>query len=234
MKTDLMQNDRPETETSILNELEKRARRQQVVSHPFLKRIRTQELTKPQVSVIVGQYWYPIHYVTEFLPKVIAVVSDLSMRTYVSKILWQELGEGDPDQAHETLYLETMVGGGIDADDVRNMPALSATDRLVHGYRDSTSDPFSAIGFLYGTEVIDLAMVSSVGAAVRNTTGVEHLPWVDIHLKQEPDHVSSVKNLVASSLTEEQRRKVVEEAENIWSLWSDFYDAIQEKIDNTM
>jgi pyrroloquinoline quinone (PQQ) biosynthesis protein C len=234
MKTTVHDNFSTGTATGILDELEQQARRQHVVNHPFLKRIRTEKLTKPQVSIIVGQYWYPIHYFTEFLPKVIAVVSDIAMRTYVSKILWQELGEGKPDQAHENLYVETMVGGGIDADAVRNMPALSATDRLVDGYRDSTGDPFSAIGFLYGTEVIDLAMVSSVGASVRSATGAKRLPWVDIHVKQEPDHVSSVKQTVTSSLTEDQRRTVIAEAEKIWNLWSDFYDAIEMKIDKTI
>jgi pyrroloquinoline quinone (PQQ) biosynthesis protein C len=215
----------------ILNELGQHAKRAQVVSHPFLGRIKTEKLTKSQVTVIVGQYWYPIHYFTEFLPKVIAAVPDLSMRAYVSKILWQELGEGNPARAHETVYVETMVKAGIDVNDICHMPALSASNRLVEGYRRSTSDPFSAVGFLYGTEVIDLAMVSSVGAAIRNATGIRELPWVDIHVKQEPDHVSSVKQVVTVSLTEEQRRKVIEEAQTMWMLWSDFYHAIQEKID---
>jgi pyrroloquinoline quinone (PQQ) biosynthesis protein C len=215
----------------ILVELGQHAKRAHVVNHPFLGRIKTEKFVKSQVAVIVGQYWYPIHYFTEFLPRLIAVVPNLSMRAYASKILWQELGEGDPARAHETVYIETMVEAGIDVNDVCHMPALSASNRLVEGYRRSTSDPFSAIGFLYGTEVIDLAMVSSVGAAVRNATGIRELPWVDIHVKQEPDHVSSVKQVVTVSLSESQRRKVVDEAQAVWTLWSDFYHAIQEKID---
>lgn len=217
--------------SDILVELGQHAKREHVVNHPFLRRIKTDKLTKSQVAIIVGQYWYPIHYFTEFLPKVIAIVPDLSMRSYVSKILWQELGEGDPAQAHESLYIETMVSAGINVSDVRDMPALPASTRLIEGYYQSTFDSFSAVGFLYGTEVIDLAMVSSVGAAVRNATGVMELPWVDIHLKQEPDHVTSVKRAVSVSLTEEQRRKVIAEAQAIWMLWSDFYYAIQERID---
>jgi pyrroloquinoline quinone (PQQ) biosynthesis protein C len=217
----------------ILIELEQHAKREQVVKHPFLKRITTDKLTVSQVAVIVGQYWYPIHYFTEFLPKVIAIMPDLSMRAFVAKILWQELGEGDPARAHENLYVETMVNAGITLNDIRNMPALSASNRLVEGYRQSTSDIFSAIGFLYGTEVIDLAMVSSVGAAVRNATGLRQLPWVDIHVKQEPDHVSCVQQAVGVSLTEERRRTVISEAQAIWMLWSDFYHAIQEKIDSS-
>jgi pyrroloquinoline quinone (PQQ) biosynthesis protein C len=218
------------TTTDILAELGQHAKRECVVSHPFLKRIRSERLTKSQVAVIVGQYWYPIHYFTEFLPKVIAVVQDLSMRTFVSKILWQELGEGDPARAHETLYVETMVGAGIDEEDIREMPALPSSSRLVEGYRQSTSDAASAVGFLYGTEVIDLAMVSSVGAAVRNATGARELPWVDIHLKQEPDHVASVRQTVSLSMTEGERRRVIEEAQRMWALWSDFYYDIEENI----
>jgi pyrroloquinoline quinone (PQQ) biosynthesis protein C len=215
----------------ILAELERHARREYVTDHPFLRRLKKDTLTKSQVAVIIGQYWYPIHYFTEFLPNVIAIVQDLSIRTYVSKILWQELGEGDPARAHETLYVETMISAGIDVHDIRDRPALPASYRLVEGYRQSTLNPLSAIGFLYGTEIIDLAMVSSVGAAVRNATGILELPWVDIHLKQEPDHISSVRRAVSVSLTEKQRRNIIDEAQKVWMLWSDFFYNIQQQID---
>lgn len=222
-------NDEAKT-TDILSQLERHAEREHVVSHPFLRRIETDKLTKSQVAVVVGQYWYPMHYFTEFLPKAMATVSDLPTRVYMSKILWQELGEGDPARAHETLYVETMVSAGIDVNDVRDMPALPASNRLIEGYCQSTSDSHSAVGFLYGTEIIDLAMVSAIGTAVRNATGILKLPWVDIHVKQEPDHVSSVKRAISMPFTEEQCCKVIDEAQKMWSLWSDFYYAIQEKI----
>lgn len=214
----------------ILAELSRHAERRQVVAHPFLQRIRKEPLAKAQVAVIVGQYWHPIHYFTEFLPRVIAVVQDIPMRTFVSKILWQELGEGDPERAHENLYLETMAKAGFDVGDVRHAPALSASTRLVEGYRDSTMCPNAAIGALYGTEVIDLAMVSSLGAAVRNASGLDELSWVDIHVRQEPDHVSCVNETVRLSLTDAERRGIVEGAQTIWTLWSEFYSAIEEEI----
>src|SRR5262245_34828978 len=124
----------------ILSRLERHAERERVVSHPFLRWIGTEKLTMSQVAVIVGQYWYPIHYFTEFLSKAMAAVSDLPMRVYMSKVLWQELGEGDPTRAHETLYVETMVSAGIDVNDVRGMPALPASNRLIEGYCQSTFD----------------------------------------------------------------------------------------------
>jgi pyrroloquinoline quinone (PQQ) biosynthesis protein C len=220
------------TSTSeILGELGRHAKLDQVTNHPFLRRMKAETLTKSQVNLMIGQYWYPIHYFTEYLPRAIAVVPDIDTRAYISKILWQELGQGDPAKAHERLYIETMTAAGMELDSICNAAPLPASKRLVDGYRDSTQDYPSAIGFLYGTEVIDLAMVSALGAAVSKATGLANLSWVDIHVQQEPDHVASVRRAVVLPMTEGQRRRVVDQAQAVWGLWSDFYYGIQEQID---
>ena len=36
------------------------------------------------------------------------------------------------------------------------------------------------IGFIYATEVADLAMVSAIGTAVRSATGATGLSWVEL------------------------------------------------------
>jgi pyrroloquinoline quinone (PQQ) biosynthesis protein C len=222
-----------EVTSDILSELEGHPNRDSVIGHPFLRYMRTAALTRKEVALILGQYWHPIHYFTEFLPRTIAVVRDLATRVLVTRILWQELGEGDPARAHETLYLETTRRVGFDVDEVRSAPALPAAIRLVEGYRYSTRDAFSAVGALYGTEVIDLAMVASVGAAIRNTTGIATLPWVDIHLKQEPNHVASVRGVVTLPATPEDRKRIMREAQQIWGLWSDFYQTIESTIEGS-
>jgi pyrroloquinoline quinone (PQQ) biosynthesis protein C len=215
---------------NILKVLQKHGDRKYVVHHSFLKYIRSQKLSMKQVEVIIAQYWYPIHYFVEFLPKVIAVAPALEIKTNVSKILWQELGEGDVERAHESLYLSTMKDVGFDVDTIVNSKALPATEALMAGYRASTDNPWTAIGFLYGTEVIDLVMVSSVGDSIRNASGADSLPWVDIHVQQEPDHIASVRKTVGVPLTTTQANAIISEANRMWKLWSDFYADIEAEI----
>ncbi len=48
------------------------------------------------------------------------------------------------------------------------------------------------VGHLHATETIDLTMVSSIGFLLRSKFGNDvSLPWVDIHIKEEPEHVEN-------------------------------------------
>jgi pyrroloquinoline quinone (PQQ) biosynthesis protein C len=215
----------------LLERMARHESRSYVVGNHFLKRLRDEQFSLAQVSIIIGQYWHPISYFTVFLPKAIAVSPTIPLRTFISKILWQELGEGNSDLAHETLYIQTMVEAGMTQEAITQAPPLPATERLMAGYRGSTQKASSAIAWLYGTEVIDLPMVSSVGNAVKKASGKEKLPWVDIHVKQEPDHVDSVRNVLNLPFSDEEQDQILDEAQRMWLAWSDFYKDIEQQID---
>ena len=126
----------------------------------------------------------------------------LEMKTAISKILYQELGEGNPERAHERIYVSTMKDVGFDEATVSQAPPFEETRRLVQRYREASGDRLGALGFVYGTEVADLAMVSGIGNAVRRVTGAQDLPWVDIHILQEPDHVEQVNEAIEPDFTD--------------------------------
>jgi len=215
-----------ESET-LLKRIAKHESRDYVVNHPFLKRLRNESFSIDQVSILISQYWYPMNYFTVFLPQALAVSPTIPIKTFISKILWQELGEGDDTLAHETLYIKTMLEAGM----VIQSPPLPATERLIDGYRESTKTAAKSIAWLYGTETIDLLVVSSIGAAVRKASEKKELPWVDIHVKQEPDHVNSVRNVMNLPFSEEEQDIILEEAQRMWLAWSDFYNDIEEQMD---
>jgi pyrroloquinoline quinone (PQQ) biosynthesis protein C len=108
--------------------------------------------------------------------------------------LSEELGEGNPERAHERIYVETMTAAGFSRQEVTEAPPLASTRELIQGYERASTAPISALGFMYGTEVAELAMVSGTGEAVRRVSGMKNLPWVDIHVLQEPHHVDEASN----------------------------------------
>lgn len=187
-------------------------------------------LTKDQMVLVLGQWFHPLHYFPTFLSRLIAVTPQVRTQTFVSRILWEELGKGDPQSAHEKIYIETITDGGFAASDVAEAPPLSATERLVAGYEKASSDPLSGLGFLYGTEVMDLQMVSTIGDLMRRCTGKQDLPWVNIHVDQEPGHVESSESSIRPVLTAEEQTEVVRSAEEMWALWTDFFNAVKDKI----
>lgn len=187
-------------------------------------------LSREQVIVVLGQWFHPLHYFPDFLSRLISVSPDLETKTAISRILWQELGEGDPAQAHERIYVSTVADGGFTAEQVTKAEAFPATRALVAGYKKASEEHLSGLGFMYGTEVVDLPMVATVGELMRRCTGRHDLPWVAIHVKQEPGHVEHSNDALQPILTEEERRRVVSSAEQMWTLWLDFFSSIRERI----
>lgn len=203
---------------------------QRLVAHPFYGRVATEALTRGQVGTFLGQWWHPLHYFPVFLSRLIAVSPRPEVKTAISKILFQELGEGDARRAHEVIYVRTMTPLGFDAAQLSGAAPLPATARLIAGYAEASGDFLSGLGFLYGTEVADLAMVSALGTAVRRATGAQSLEWVDIHVEQEPEHVARANDTVACDFSEAQERAVLAGAQSMWRHWIGFFDELDRSV----
>lgn len=189
-------------------------------------------LSKEQVVVILGQWFHPLHYFPTFLSRLISIMPDINAQTFISRILWQELGEGSPQRAHEKIYIETILDGGFEQHQVAQAPPFEATRELVEGYERASCDVFAGLGFLYGTEVVDLPMVATIGELMRRSTGKRNLPWVNIHVTQEPDHISSSVQTLNRTFTKDEQQRITESAEDMWTLWINFFKSIRKQILN--
>lgn len=213
--------------TGINDRLEENPLRKKLVHHPFFKEVKTSDLTREEVGVFLGQWWHPLHYFPNFLSRTIDQVPMLEMKTAISKILYQELGEGDPERAHERIYIATMAEAGFDRATVSEAEPFEETRRLVQRYREASAERLSALGFVYGTEVADLVMVAGIGNAVRRVSGLKDLAWVDIHILQEPDHVEQVNEAIEPDFAPAEVDRIVATAEEMWSLWIAFFDRLR-------
>lgn len=187
-------------------------------------------LPKEQAVVILGQWFHPLHYFPVFLSRLISVTPSVEAQTYISRILWEELGEGQPHRAHEKIYVETMLEGGFEEKQFTEAPPLPATQRLLAGYEKASGEYLAGLGFLYGTETVDLQMVATIGALMKRTTGLRTLPWVDVHVAQEPGHVESSTQTLNQSLDQDQQHRVGASAEEMWRLWIDFFKSVRQEI----
>jgi len=121
-----------------------------------------------------------------------------------------------------------MTDAGFDAATVSEAAPFEETRRLVQRYQEASAEKLSALGFVYGTEVADLAMVGGIGNAVRRVTGVQDLPWVDIHVLQEPDHVEQVNEAIEPDFSPAEIDRIVAGAEEMWQLWIAFFDRLRQ------
>src|ERR1700742_3331670 len=216
------------TSRRVLDSLKNNVLRKDLIHHPFFEEIRTGLLTRNDVAIFLGQWWHPLHYFPDFLSRSISVVPRVETKTAICSILFQELGEGDPARAHERIYVETMAAAGFSKQEVAEAPPFESTRKLIQGYQRASTEQISALGFVYGTEVADLAMVSGIGAAVRQVSGLKSLPWVDIHVLQEPSHVDKASDALEPELSSDDFDRVVASAEEMWRLWIGFFSELRQ------
>lgn len=196
------------------------------VGHPFFVGVDSVELSRGQAALLIGQWWHPLHYFPTFLARCVAVLPGIGSKSAITRILNQEVGGGVVARAHEVVFVKSMEECGFDAEGVTGAVPYAETAALVAGYEVASGRWESGLGFIFATETTDLLMVSSVGKVVARATGVRDNKWVRIHVAQEPDHVDQAKQALVSDLSVEQQDVVVAAAEQMWRLWSAFFDRL--------
>lgn len=194
--------------------------------HPFFAAVDTADLTKEQASVLIEQWWHPLHYFPTFLARCVAVLPSIAAKSAIARILYQEAGGGDGSRAHEVIYVDSMTRCGFDRSRVTGTAPFQETADLVEGYRRASESAETALGFIFATESTDLLMVSSIGTVIERTTGVIDNEWVSIHVEQEPDHVEEANHALLTDFSAEQEDAVFHAAEEMWWLWTAFFDRL--------
>lgn len=211
---------------SLREKLERHTLRSRLIQHPFFGYLENGKVTRDLAAHFVGQWWHPMHYLPTFLSRTIASTDSLRVKTAASRILFQELGEGDVARAHESIYISTMQAAGFNLEQITGAAPLATTATLVNGYRDASNKELTGIGYMYATEVADLVMILALGTAVYRAVGPMKLEWVDIHVEQEPDHVYEADSAISSDFSETETAEIVSTAETAWKQWIDFLDSL--------
>ncbi|MEV4706156.1 iron-containing redox enzyme family protein [Actinoplanes sp. NPDC049316] len=200
-------------------------------NHAFFEAVDRAELTREQAAVLIEQWWHPLHYFPTFLARCVAVLPDIASKSAITSILNQEAGGGDVRKAHEVIYADSMARCGFDRARVTGTAPFPETAALVDGYRRASEQRESALGFIFATENTDLLMVSSIGKAIERTTGVTGNEWVSIHVEQEPEHVEEAGHALLADFTAEEEDRVYHAADEMWRLWTAFFDRLAAEAD---
>ncbi|MDJ0835376.1 MAG: iron-containing redox enzyme family protein [Acidobacteriota bacterium] len=213
----------------IRTKLKSNSARNRLYHHPLFQ---LNTVDRDKVSLLLGQYWRPLHFFPNFLSRMVNAVPQLAVKTAVSTILFEELGEGRVDKAHERIYLASLTDLGFAETALTDAEPFEETRRLVEIYAETAEDLLPALGSLYATESTDLAIVSGIGKLITAATGAGEIPWVDIHIRQEPNHVAQT-DLTVVNLTPEEEEQVIAHAERMWQAWNEFFTAIERSFCNS-
>lgn len=203
----------------------------EVLNHPFLNLISNEGIEKNKFSYFIGQWYHLIEFFCPFLSRTISENKSTDIQTFLSKILYQELGSGKPKNSHLKLFIDTFIDAGLEPSVVNGEDErLEQTIAWVEGHRLAAKNENRGLGFVYGTEMLDLGMVKAVGIGATKATGISKLNWVAVHLKEEPDHTSCV-NLSVDKLDRESQLEVISGVLDVWALWRDFFTGVSKYIE---
>src|ERR1700761_8261062 len=119
---------------SLTQQLETSDAHRRFVSHRFFPAVANSGISAGHAGIFLGQWWHPLHYFPTFLARCIAVLPDITSKSAITRILAQEVGNGHPDRAHESIYVESMVKAGFDRPAITEATPLPETAELVAGY----------------------------------------------------------------------------------------------------
>jgi pyrroloquinoline quinone (PQQ) biosynthesis protein C len=219
-----------EHQNALTGRLNENTLRRALIGHEFFQSVKSAPLTREQVAVFIGQWWHPLHYFPTFLARSVAVLPDIASKSAIARILNQETGEGRTHRAHEVVYVDSMERAGFTTAQASQAAPFAETAALLNGYERASEARYSALGFIFATEVADLAMVAGIGTAVERATGARDLAWVNIHVAQEPDHVEEADHAMLPSFSVSEEASIIERAEEMWALWIAFFDRLHREL----
>ncbi len=174
-----------------------------------------------------SQYWYPISWFPSFLGNAVGAAVDLPTQNSIAHILWQEVGQGRAEDSHTQIFVDTFAMAGISPDAIVDQPMTPATERLMELYRTSTATRAGAVGSLLATEAIDLTIVEGLGAGLRqHVAAQQELPWVDIHVEQEPSHTEQSESAATETIDLAESERIEEAAISMWNAWASFFTEV--------
>ncbi len=209
----------------------KESRKAAIQSSPLFNR--ELDLNRNELTFIFSQYWHLLTYFPNFLAYLITVLPRLSDKSSVARVLSEELGDGNLEEAHEGAYFGALKLLGIDENQVRSSVPLPKTQSMMSGYYSCANEPLKALGFFLSTEFADLWIVSNLGRLMLNALPERQtIKWIDLHVKQEPGHVADANDCLGWISTPDDHNRVTSHAQECARLWDDFFLGIYEEIES--
>ncbi|MEE4543048.1 iron-containing redox enzyme family protein [Streptomyces sp. V4-01] len=168
-----------------------------VLRHPFLALVTSGEAGPEQLVAWGLQERHVSYAFPRSIGLLISCSDDFRMRTVLAENLWEEFGEGDPDQAHAVLLDNLLVSMGV-AKDRLDRPPTEGTLEFLRTQRElTTSSAWRGVGaFCYANEYLSLAEFRPLEDAVRSQFPAADLAYFTENMKADTRHTELLESLI--------------------------------------
>ncbi len=214
----------------------------ELATHPvntnvFFERFRAQRLSQTQLRLFLRQYHYFCKHFVKLLEGLLfrTPLDRLEMRIELTKTLFSELGNGDPEQAHITLLNHTARAVGLDEQELHRTVPISGVrtylDRLHHLFIDS--DYLTALGAEMAVEITAEAEFRYLYPGLKEYAAFreEDLRFFRLHLAEEVCHGTWLIDAVQHTATSEgDLATVASGAREAADAWHRFWLALHQNV----
>jgi pyrroloquinoline-quinone synthase len=173
--------------------------------HPFVERCRSGRLTLAQVRVLGAQMYQFCHQFPSFLALALAACPQEEARVVIGENLWEELGEGDPQRAHASLFRRFTRALGLTDAQLYAQPALPETAALIDTYR-ALSERYGVLGILgalcYASEGIVAALYTQIQGGLQHSLALDRdaLLFFELHIHVDDGHADKLESVLLPML----------------------------------
>lgn len=217
-------------------ETELRPKIQEILAHPFLRRLEERTLNLLQLREFALQYNIYTSYFPRFLAAVAANIPDDNTRASLIENLWEEHGEGNMQYSHRSLFHRFLTALDITEIEWQFAKPLTSTSQYVNALFDlcHNSHFLKGLGAMGpGTEFFtsdEYALIAS-GLKKYSFLSSYDIEFFSLHIDMDEGHYSSIVSAVFPWIDSEDNMKMVregaKEAINLEiSFWHGLYESI--------
>jgi pyrroloquinoline-quinone synthase len=176
--------------------------------HPFLQRCRSQDLSLPEVKILAVQMYKFSKEFNRILASILACCPDDAAQWVILDNLFDEMGQGDLNQAHPELFRRFTRALGITDSELQHLPTEPETQAMIQTYLGLAHqyDYLSALGAVcFASEGIVHSLYSQLHAGIQGVAPFpkESLIFFEVHIDVDDGHAAKLAELIEPRLIHE-------------------------------
>jgi pyrroloquinoline-quinone synthase len=207
-------------------------------NHEFLLRCRTGQLTLPEVQVLAVQMYKFSKEFNRILASILSRCPDENAQLVIMDNLFDEMGQGDLNQAHPELFRRFTREIGIADDALAIAPTAQETLNMIATYLDIPHQYgyLAALGAVcFASEGIVSSLYSQLYRGIVGAAPFpkESLVFFEVHIHVDDSHAANLARLIEPRVTtQEQAAEVNRAILQAMDARVQFFDGIQRQVAN--
>ena len=174
------------------------------INNPYLSRFRTGELSDPELQDFAIEFYSFARFFPKILVSQLVNTEDESIAEELTRVLYSELGDGNPQHRHELLYRRFLTSIDVTIQEALNRPMIPSTKAYIEGMEElySSGNHEQALGASFGLENMAITMWDHLIPGLQTLNHTRH-PNMDIeyftfHRELESTHEDAMEKAVSA------------------------------------